>query len=477
METELLQTDIRKIPSVEKILQTPEIEKLVASYKRSFIVQNVQYVLDEIRQDILSGCAVNLSLDMVAGRVFTRVEQAAVPSLRKVINATGIILHTGLGRAVLSKTAREALTTAAGNYCNLELDLQSGQRGSRQEHIQQVLCDLTGAEAAMVVNNNAAAVMLALNTLAYNKEVVVARGQLVEIGGSFRMPDIMESSESHLVEIGTTNRVTVADYRHAVTDNTGIFLKVHPSNYRIVGYTTEVSLSELVYLGDELHIPVMYDLGSGSSASIARFGLSTEPLISDAVRTSADIITFSADKMLGGPQAGVILGKKRYINLMKGNPLTRVTRVCKLTLAALEATVHDYLVNKDIFSVNPTLKCIAAPLDEIESAASSLSTELKASLAAASGDRLTDRLAVEVVDGYSMIGGGSFATDELPTKLVAVSSQEFSMDALAAKLRVGTPPVIGRIAGGRLLFDMRTVLPGQEKELAAAFRSVMQEWS
>ena len=463
MEYGIEYSDFRKIPSVEKMLQYSELEKLLSAYKRDFIVRCIQDVLKEIRKRVSSGEDVDFSQTGIAARITQKVEQLLKPSLRRVINATGIILHTGLGRAILSRAAREALLEAAGNYCNLELDLASGQRGSRQHHLQQLICTLTGAEACLVVNNNAAAFMLALNTLAYHREVVVARGELVEIGGSFRMPEIMKRSECSMVEVGTTNRVTVEDYRRAVTDDTALFVKVHTSNYRIVGYTTEASLTELVSVGSNIDIPVMYDLGSGSVIPLTQFGLTSEPLITAAVKAGTDVVTFSADKMPGGPQAGIILGKKSSIDRIKKNPMARAVRVCKLTLAALEAVLREYLVDRDVQSVNPTLRLISMPLEVIAKRAE----KLAATLEKAVGDRIT----LKIVDGSSMIGGGSFATEELPTKLVSIIPKDISVDELAAQLRQSTPPVIGRIAHDKLILDLRTVTDEQVPEIVSVFET------
>lgn len=450
-----------RIPSVDEVLKYPKVKNLLSVYNRSFVVATVRDVLELLRERILGDEKVDISTDTISSMVSEAIESTKTPSLRRVINATGVILHTGLGRALLSDRAIESIMAVASNYCNLELDLDTGRRGTRQTHVEHLICKLTGGESALVVNNNAAAVLLSLHTIASGREVVVSRGELIEIGGSFRLPEIMEKSGCKLVEVGTTNRTTIEDYCRAVGENTGLLLKVHRSNYKIVGFTESVSLEELIELGQERSIPVMYDLGSG-----AVIPLDSEPVAEKAVSEGADVITFSADKLLGGPQAGIIVGKKRWVNRMKLDPFARVVRVCKLTLAALQTTLLEYMTSKNISEVNPTLGLISKPLSRIEKSASKLAKELKK----IGGERLI----IEVIDGNSMIGGGSFPTKGLPTKLVAIHSPHDSVDELARKLRLADPPIIGRVANERLLLDMRTVRETELKEIVSSIKKIIE---
>ncbi len=454
--------NLRRIPSVTKVLKYPAVKKLFSSHNRLFIVATVRNLLGLLRKKTLAGEKDKVSAKTLSSMVLEAVEWREKPTLRKVINATGVILHTGLGRALLSNAAAEAVKTAASNYCNLELDLHTGMRGSRQSHVEKLICDLTGGESALVVNNNAAAVLLSLNTMASGREVLVSRGELIEIGGSFRLPEIMKKSGCKLVEVGTTNRTTLEDYRHAVSENTGLLLKVHASNYEIVGFAEVVSLREMVQLGQELDIPVMYDLGSG-----ALIPLDSEPVAERTLGEGVDVISFSADKLLGGPQAGIIVGKKELVDQMKRNPIARVTRVCKLTLAALQATLLEYLTTRDISGRNPTIEFISTPVSHLEKSASELARKLR--------KRCGDKLTIEVVDGNSMIGGGSFPTKELPTRLLAIQSTCDSVDELARRLRTGDPPIVARVANERLLLDVRTIKEDELKEIVSSISKIVQQ--
>ncbi len=455
------QGKLRRIPSVSDIFKYPAVENLLSSYSRPFIVLTIRNRLEFIRKRILAGEEVDVSRAALSSMVLEAVESARKPTLQRVVNATGVILHTGLGRAFMSENAVEAIRIVASSYCNLELDLDTGRRGTRQTHVEKLLCNLTGGESALVVNNNAAAVLLSLHTIASGREVLVSRGELIEIGGSFKLPEIMAKSGCKLVEVGTTNRTTLEDYRQAVSENTGLLLKVHTSNYRIVGFTERAGLRELVELGQKLGIPVMYDLGSG-----ALVPLDSEPVAERAIHEGADVITFSADKLLGGPQAGVITGRKKLVDQMKSDPFARVARVCKLTLAGLQTTLLEYLSSKDITAENPTISLISKPFPRIEKAASRLARKLKKTCG--------DRLMIETVDGSSMIGGGSFPTQELPTKLVAIQSTRDTVDELARKLRLGDPPVIARVADEKLLLDMRTVKENEHKEIVSSFQKIVE---
>lgn len=398
--------------------------------------------------------------------VVQRAREISRPRLRKVINATGVILHTNLGRAVLSQAAREALDAVAGHYCNLELDLETGERGSRQDHVRDLLRELTGAEDALVVNNNAGAVLLALNTLARGKQVVVSRGQLVEIGGSFRLPEIMAASGAILVEVGTTNKTYLRDYEQAVGPETALLLRVHTSNFRIIGFAAEVGIAELAGLGRRLGIPVMEDLGSGLLVDLGGDFLRDEPVVVASLAAGADVVTFSGDKLLGGPQAGIILGREKYLEPMRKNPLARALRIDKLSLAALEATLRLYLDPDWAKSQIPTLHALFVSVEELRRRAERLRDLLVPAL--------RDQAEAEVQTGFSEAGGGSLPGVALPTFLVLVRPRELSVEELAARLRRAEPPVIARRLEGALALDVRTMLEGEEALVVRAVASCLE---
>ncbi|MEK7385500.1 MAG: L-seryl-tRNA(Sec) selenium transferase, partial [candidate division NC10 bacterium] len=390
---------------------------------------------------------------------------AGVFSLRPVINATGVVLHTNLGRALLSPLALERLAAVAAAASNLELDLATKERGSRYSHVEGLLRRLTGAEDALVVNNNAAAVLLALETLAHGREVVVSRGELIEIGGEFRIPDIMLRSGAVLREVGTTNRTHLRDYAEAIGPNTALLLKVHTSNYRVVGFTAEVASRELVELGRERGIPVMEDLGSGSLLDLRPYGFPYEPTVPETVATGLDLVSFSGDKLLGGPQAGVVVGRREVVGRLKKNPWNRALRIDKFTIAALEATLYAYESGTALETV-PTLRMLTEPLAAVRSRARRLLRRL------AAGTR--ERLAARVVDDRAQVGGGALPTVELPTAALAVGAKAAEARRLDERLRAGDPPVIGRIAEDRLLLDCRTVLASQLPALAKALMAAAE---
>lgn len=436
---------VRKLPSVDRLLAEPSLADL--EIPRSVIVQAVRETLDDLRSAILAGDITELSTEQIAERVRELALRLAAPSLKRVVNATGIILHTGLGRAVLPIAACDALESVACGHSNLEIDAETGGRGSRQRHFNRLLANLCGAEAGFAVNNNAAAVLLALNTLAVGMEVIVSRGQLIEIGGSFRLPDIMARAGVRLVEVGTTNRTRIKDYEAAISADTALILRVHTSNFRVVGFTEEASIEELVDLGRRHGIPVMDDAGSGALIDMAQFGLRGEPVIQESIRAGADIVTFSGDKLLGGPQAGLIVGRNDLVEAMMKNPLARALRIGKLTAAALEATLKLYM-DPETLTVNiPTLKAISRPIDDIERSARKIAD----SMAKIPG------IQVEVIDGFSEVGGGSLPGESLPTKLVALTSDSQSPLDLAKAFRVSDPPVFGRVGDDMFLLDLRTV--------------------
>jgi L-seryl-tRNA(Ser) seleniumtransferase len=382
-----------------------------------------------------------------------------------VINAAGVVVHTNLGRSCLAPSAIAHLSTVAGYYSNLEFDLERGRRGSRYSAVEDLLCELTGAEAAMAVNNNAAAVLLCLDTLARGREVVISRGELVEIGGSFRIPDIMAKSGAILKEIGTTNRTHLRDYEKAIGSETGLLLKVHSSNFAIVGFTAAVPLADLVTLAAKFHLPVMEDLGSGNLIDLGRYGLAAEPTVQQSVAAGADVITFSGDKLLGGPQAGLIVGKKVILDRVKTNPLTRALRIDKLTLAALEETLRLYRDEKIAVTQIPTLRMLTAARPEIERRARQLSALLT--------DLGDPRLRAELLDLPSQAGGGSLPTHQLPSWCIGVTIEGLSPNAVESALRSRRPPIIARIENDIYVLDVRTLLDEELPMVASAFRGLL----
>lgn len=459
---------LRNLPKVDAVLEDPGIRDLAGRYPRALVVDGVRGVIESWRREILAdgerAVGADRSASALARELERWLEAKFAPSLRRVINATGVVIHTNLGRSILSEAAIEAVTRAASSYTNLEYDLESGERGSRHAHTERILCELTGAEAAMAVNNNAAAVLLALSTMAEGREVVVSRGELVEIGGSFRIPDVMRQSGAMLREVGTTNKTYVSDYRGAVNENTALLMKIHPSNFRIVGFTHEASLEELVELGREVDLPVLQDLGSGVLIGLSKYGLPHEPMVQESVEAGVDVITFSGDKLLGGPQAGVIVGRKRYIDAMKHHPLARALRLDKLTIAALEATLVGYLDLERAISENPTLRMITEPKESVEKRALKLAGRLRKALG--------NMAAVSVESEIARVGGGSLPLAEIPTAVVAIRPQ-VSCAIVEERLRKGDPAVVVRVKEDALLLDPRTIQPDEDKAIAEALKSIL----
>lgn len=440
----------RDLPAVHELLNQPRLVTLQQRIDRVYVVEEVRTCLDASRQSLQGNfkCAAP-SAESIADQVAERLERLLEPKLKSVINLTGTLLHTNLGRSPLSEAAIEAMRNAA-NSVNLEFELETGRRGDRDSLVEDLLCRLTGAEAATVVNNNAAAVYLVLNTLASKRGVAVSRGELVEIGDSFRMPDIIRKSGCRLVEVGTTNRTHLKDYRQALDEGAGLLLKVHTSNYRIEGFVKEVMLHELSRLGHEAGVPVIADLGSGALVDLARWGLSGEPTVKDAVDAGVDIVTFSGDKLLGGPQAGLIVGRRESVQRIKRNPIRRALRCDKLRLAALEATLRAYLMPQTVDETLPTYRLIARPLSEIES----MTAEIRAAIEGWAASRAQ----VDVMRGQSQVGSGSLPGDTLPTCLVTLTPTGVSIESLALELRALNPPVIGRLHGGKVLLDIRCLI-------------------
>lgn len=417
---------------------------------RDYVVERIREVLDEVRREVRAG-GNGAALGRLEQRIVERVHSGLAPSLGAVINASGVILHTNLGRAPMSAEAADRVREAAASYTNLEYDLASGRRGKRDVHAARLLRELLGAPA-VVVNNNAAAVLLVLNTLAEGGEVVVSRGELIEIGGSFRVPDVMAKSGAILREAGTTNRTHLADYEHAINDRTRLLLRVHPSNYRIVGFTERPSLAELVELGRRRGVPVFEDLGSGCLFDLKPWGVAGEPVVSDSLDAGVDIVSFSGDKLLGGPQSGIIAGRQELVDRVRRNPLFRALRVDKLAYAALEATLAAYL--RGALDSVPVARMIRLPAAELKKRAEAFASALT--------------FKVELIEGESVIGGGSTPGQSLPTTLIALTHPKLAADELAARLRTGAPPVVARIENDRVVLDLRTVLPEQEEALKRA---------
>jgi L-seryl-tRNA(Ser) seleniumtransferase len=471
MSPSLRQQILRKIPSVDDILSRPEIVDLLKGYPRHVVVDAIREGLGRLREGILRkeelpplGDAL-FSFENLYPLFQKEIDLQIQPRLRRVINATGVVIHTNLGRAPLHPSAIEHLIEVSKTYSNLEYDLDRGERGSRYAHVEEILCRLSGAESALVVNNNAGAVLLVLNTLAEGKEVIVSRGELVEIGGAFRIPDVMKRSGALLREIGTTNRTHFNDYQKAIGPQTALLLKVHTSNFRLMGFTSEVSLQDLVQLGREHQLPVVNDLGSGCLIDLTRYGLEKEPTVQETIKTGVDAVTISGDKLLGGPQAGIILGGKRFLDLFKINPLTRALRIDKLTLAALESTLLLYLDEKRAMEEIPTLRMLSLDTRRLKRRGKRLLKRLSG----ITNKKMTFTLKEDV----SQVGGGALPVQELPTIVVAVKPLEVSLNSLEVNLRKGDPPIISRISKEELILDMRTVFDEEIPLLAAGIEKAL----
>ncbi len=448
--------ELRRLPSVDRLLGEPALQKLAPRYGHRLIVRAAREALARAREEIRDG-AEPPDREALAVRAATYLQNDLAPMLRPVINTTGVVIHTNLGRAPLSRATIAAMEAAARGYSNLEYDLPAGHRGHRTVHAEQLLCELTGAESALVVNNNAGAVLLALGGLAAGRGVLISRGQLVEIGGGFRVPDVMRESGAQLVEVGTTNRTHRHDYEWALAaGGVALILRAHHSNFRLIGFATEVELEELVELGRAYGVPVMDDLGSGALLDTAAFGLGHEPTVQESVAAGAAVVCFSGDKLLGGPQAGIIVGQAALVEPLKQDPLARALRPDKLCLAGLQATLMHYLKDEATEQV-PVWRMLATPLEELNRRAKRWQRRLRRA-----------GIEAQVIDGRSAVGGGSLPGETLPTKLLALPAAD--PDRLAAALRGGDPPVIARIEDDRLVLDPRTVLPEEEGTLLERVR-------
>ncbi len=456
---------LREIPQVDKLLQWPPFKAATVGYPLPLVKRAVRELLAELRLAVRSGAITVLpDLATLTRTVQLGLQQLARPSLQRVINGTGVVIHTNLGRAPLPLQLLPQLTAIACGYSNLEYDLAEGGRGSRYRHLESLLCELTGAEAALVVNNNAAALLLALAALANRKEVIVSRGELVEIGGSFRIPEVMQQSGALLHEVGTTNRTHPADYRKAVNGETALLLKVETSNFAMVGYTTTVTASEMAALGDEFDLPVLADLGSGNLVDMGKLLGVSEPTVQEFIRAGVEVVTCSGDKLLGGPQAGIIVGKKIYLEKMRQHPLLRALRVDKLTIAALEGVLQLYRDEQKAFSSIPVLRLLATKPAELAVRGRAIQRQLKR--------RGVSKLKLTLQSGVSQVGGGALPLLELPTTLLALHHPHRSPQELERRLRSALLPVIGRIARESYLLDLRTILPEDIPDLLTALQAI-----
>jgi L-seryl-tRNA(Ser) seleniumtransferase len=461
---------LRMLPGVDHVLELVKTVRFFENIPKTVVVNSIRETLETLRNSILTAKRniheESLSKDRVIELVKAVAKKAMTLNLKNLVNATGVVVHTNLGRSLLPGEVIENIAVIAGGYSNLEYDLDAGKRGSRYSNIADILCEISGAEAAMVVNNNAGAVLLCLDTIARNREVIVSRGELVEIGGSFRIPDVMAKSGGTLKEVGTTNRTHMKDYENAINEHTALLLKVHRSNYSVIGFTAEVSLKELVKLGKRHDVMVMEDLGSGTFIDFSKYGLVKEPTVQESVATGADMVTFSGDKLLGGPQAGIIVGKKNFLEQIKKNPLARALRIDKLTLAALEATVCLYRDEAKAVSRIPTLRMLTMDINEIEQRASKLMINLKKIDAS--------RLRIDLIDLSSKAGGGALPLLELPSKCLRIQIEGHSANTLEINMRKNSTPIIGRIEDDAFIIDPRTLRDDDLPIIESAFEHVLK---
>jgi len=472
MSPALRQQVLRKIPSVEELLSKKETLDLLKSHPRTVVKEAIRKGLGRLREELLRKKDLStfddrlFSFDHLLPFIRTELDLLVKPRLRRLINATGVVIHTNLGRSPLPPSALDHMIEISRAYSNLEYDLTLGERGDRYSHVEEILCRLSGAESAMAVNNNAGAVLLCLNTLAEGREVIISRGELVEIGGAFRIPDVMKRSGAFLREVGTTNRTHLGDYQKAIGPQTALFLKVHTSNFRVMGFASEVSLAELVQLGGEHHLPVMEDLGSGCFVDLTPYGLEKEPTVQEAIRTGVDLLTFSGDKLLGGPQAGMILGKKDILDSVKSNPLARALRIDKLTLAALESTLLLYLDEKKAMEEIPILRMLGLDRKRLRRRGNLLLRRIS---------EITKKGAnFSLREDVSQVGGGALPLQALPTVVLAIKPRHLPVNSLEERLRKGESPIISRISKDELILDMRTVFEEEIPLLAAGIEKALK---
>ncbi len=447
---------LRELPAVERVYQDQSLAPYRTEIHPRLMIRIIREYLAEVRSEIIAGNEAKFSFSELEMRLLA----ARRPSLTRAINGLGVILHTGLGRAPLAKVAQTALLDVSEHFSSLEINLLNGRRGNRYQHIEPLLCELTGAESAMVVNNNCAATLLILATLAKGKEVIVSRGQLIEIGGSFRIPEVMLQSGCRMVEVGTTNRTHLRDYESAITNETAAILRVHTSNYRIVGFTKEVPLKELVELGRKKSIPVIDDLGSGALLDLSKYGLPKEPVVSESISTGADVVCFSGDKLIGGCQTGIIVGRKELLARMKKNPLTRALRCDKLTYAVLERTLELFLDEQRVINEHPLFQILLKSRAEIQRAAEDLINLVKG--------QINDDALLRIKPTQAEVGGGSLATESLDSLAVAIKPKNLTADELARQLRLFRPPILGRVEQDEYLLDFRTIRNDETPIIARA---------
>ena len=439
---------LRKLPKMDELLKEEAIKNELENTTRTLVIDALRASIDKYRELILNDSIDDFIKEDILNNFKDIIEESKGSNFKKVINAAGVVIHTNLGRSLLAEKALENVINVSGNYNNLEYDLKEGKRGSRYSHVEELIKKVTGAEAAVVVNNNAAAVMLVLNTLCKDKEAIVSRGQLVEIGGSFRVPDVMTFSGAKLVEVGTTNRTHIYDYENNINESTGVLLKVHTSNFKILGFTKDVSLEELVELGAKSNIPIIEDIGSGTLVDFSKYGFTYEPTVQESIKKGIDVVTFSGDKMLGGPQAGIIAGKKKYVDKMKKNQLTRALRIDKMTLAALEGTLKYYLDEKEAIENIPTLYAILSDKNEHKKRAQRLKRKLHSKVKG---------FEFIIAEDYSMVGGGSMPVEKIGTYVIRIKNDKFSPKELEKGLRENKIPIIIRVANDEVIMDLRTM--------------------
>ena len=461
---------LRMLPGVDHVLELCGTRSFFRDIPKTVLVNAIRKILETLRIGILDSepgiTEENLSDAHITQGVMAAVTKATTPNLKPVVNATGVVVHTNLGRSLLPETVVENIAVIAGRYSTLEYDLDAGKRGSRHAIVEDLLCEISGCQAAMAVNNNAGAVLLCLETFARSKEVIVSRGELVEIGGSFRVPDVMAKSGGILKEVGTTNRTHLRDYENAIGDSTALLLKVHRSNYSVIGFTAEVSLRELVELGTGHGVPVMEDLGSGTFIDFSKYGLVKEPTVQESVTAGTDIVTFSGDKLLGGPQAGIIVGKKSIVDQIKQNPLARALRLDKMTLAALESTLRLYRDEEKAVGMIPTLRMLTMKIGDIETRAANLAEDLE--------NIGNSRLEITIIERSSRAGGGALPLLELPSRCLAIRVKGMSANATEKSMRENDPPIIGRIEDDAYTMDPRTLRDGDLPIIGRAFEKILR---
>ncbi len=459
---------LKKLPKVDKVFRDPRVKPLSTRYPKKMVMEEIRNCLGKYRNKILKQTEIPITIEYNK-IVEELIEDASIRlenSLKRVVNGIGVILHTALGRAPLAEDAQKSLMDVVANYCNIQIDQETGKRGDRYAHIENLIRQITGAQSAIVVNNNAAATLLVLNTLSRNKEVIVSRGELVEIGGAFRIPDVMERSGAILKEVGTTNRTHLKDYKNAINEETGLILKVHQSNYSIIGFTKMVELQELSNLAHDNGLLLFDDLGSGALVDFSRWGLPHEPTVQESLQAGSDVVCFSGDKLLGGPQCGIIIGKKEVVDKMKNNQLCRAFRCDKMTFAVLEATLRLFLDEDKLRKNHPTIRMLSEPAYEVKKRCMSLKRRIKVSIGS--------NVKLRVLEDVSEVGSGSMASSALPTWALSIRAQNISADELAQKLRNCNPPIFGRIKDDRYLLDCRTIRNDETKFILQGLEKIFK---